>query len=370
MMKRILFVSNTEGFNKFIRPYMKWFLDNNWIVDNASPGIITKDCSNHYSIPISRSPFSYSNVKAYKKLKDIINENNYDIIHCHTPMGGCLARLALHFSKCKKTKVLYTAHGFHFFKGASIINWIIYYPIEKVLAKYTDCLITINQEDFDFAVKHKLSNEKIFKINGIGANLERFHPISYDEKVKLRKEYGLKESDFVIIYVAQLIKRKNHIALLNIIPSLKKEIPSLKVFFAGSGPLLEYLQNLSVQLNIDDTIIWGGERTDVEKIYRIGDIHVSTSLQEGLSMNNVEAMASGLPIVCSKIRGHNDVVINNENGFLFDLNNQQQMINSIIQLFKNPDMRNEMGLKNTIKVKEFSLENSLKQMSIIYKEYM
>lgn len=369
-MKRILFVSNTAGFNKFIKPYMKWFMDNDWIVDNVSSGIVTENCSNHFSIPISRSPFSFSNIKAYKMLKDIINKNNYDIVHCHTPMGGCLARLAVHFSGSKKTKVLYTAHGFHFFKGASIINWIIYYPIEKVLAKYTDCLITINQEDFDFAIKHQLSKDKIFKISGIGADLSRFHPVDYGEKIQLRNEYGLHESDFVIIYVAQFIKRKNHLFLLNALPTLKKQITSLKIFFAGSGPLLKEIQAIASRLGVDDIIIWGGERTDVERIYRLGDIHVSTSLQEGLGMNNVEAMASGLPIVCSNIRGHNDVVINYENGFLFDINNQQHMIDSIMQLYEKPGLRKEMGLKNTIKVKEFSLENSLQQMSKIYNEYM
>jgi glycosyltransferase EpsD len=150
MSRKILFVSNTANFSKFNRPFMRWFRQQGWQVDYVSAGEETvSDCDNQYTVCMARSPFSLNNVRAYKELKTILL-NNYDIIHCHTPMGACLARLA---ARDCGAKVIYTAHGFHFFKGAPLLNWLMFYPIEKYLSKYTDCLVTINEEDYYLANK-------------------------------------------------------------------------------------------------------------------------------------------------------------------------------------------------------------------------
>jgi glycosyltransferase EpsD len=150
MFHKILFVSNTANFSKFNRPFMRWFKQQGWRVDYVSTGEeAILDCDNQYNVCMARSPFNVRNIKAYKELKNIL-ANDYDIIHCHTPMGGCLARLA---ARKTRATIIYTVHGFHFFKGAPMLNWLIYYPIEKFLFKYTDCLITINQEDFSLARK-------------------------------------------------------------------------------------------------------------------------------------------------------------------------------------------------------------------------
>jgi glycosyltransferase EpsD len=148
MSKKVLFISNTANFSKFNRPFMRWFKKQDWQVDYVSAGEeIVLDCDNQYSICMTRSPFNLKNIRAYKELKKIVL-NDYDIIHCHTPIGGVLARLA---ARKIRAKVIYTVHGFHFYNGAPLLNWLIYYPIEKFLMKYTDCLITINQEDYYFA---------------------------------------------------------------------------------------------------------------------------------------------------------------------------------------------------------------------------
>jgi glycosyltransferase EpsD len=148
MLKKILFVSNIANFSKFNRPFMRWFREQGWQVDYASAGEENvPDCDNQYSICMVRNPFNIKNIKAYRELK-LILKNNYDIIHCHTPIGGCLVRLV---ARKSRTKIIYTAHGFHFYKGAPIINWLIYYPIEKYLSQYTDCIVTINQEDYEIA---------------------------------------------------------------------------------------------------------------------------------------------------------------------------------------------------------------------------
>jgi glycosyltransferase EpsD len=148
MSHKILFVSNTANFSKFNRPFMRWFHEQGWRVDYASAGEeIVSDCDNHYMVCIARSPFNLSNLRAYRELKSLL-VNGYDIIHCHTPMGACLARLA---ARNSGAKIIYTAHGFHFFKGAPLLNWLVFYPIEKYLSRYTDCLVTINEEDYYLA---------------------------------------------------------------------------------------------------------------------------------------------------------------------------------------------------------------------------
>lgn len=155
ILRRVLFLSNTANFSKFNLPYMKWFHEQGWQVDYCSAGEEpVAECDRQFSIPIARSPFSLSNVAAYRQLKKILTENGYDIIHCHTPMGGVIGRLAAKkLWRQKKIKVIYTAHGFHFYKGAPLLNWLLYYPMEKWLSRCTDVIVTINEEDYERAKK-------------------------------------------------------------------------------------------------------------------------------------------------------------------------------------------------------------------------
>lgn len=184
-MKKILYVATiTQHFYYFHLPYLKMFKELGWQVDVAAHGDVELPyCDNRYEIPIKRSPFDKENLKAYKELKRIVDSGKYDIIHCHTPMGGMLARLAARASRKNGTKVLYTAHGFHFYKGAPKLNWMIYYPIELFMSFFTDCLITINDEDYNFAKKH-LKAKSTEKVNGVGYNSDRYFPVSTDEILK------------------------------------------------------------------------------------------------------------------------------------------------------------------------------------------
>lgn len=152
---KVLFLSNTANFSKFNLPFMRWFHEQGWQVDYASAGEESvSDCDNQFSICIARSPFSFKNIRAYRQLKKILVENNYDLLHCHTPMGGVLGRLAARkLWKAGKIKVIYTAHGFHFYKGAPLLNWLLYYPVEKCLSRCTDVIVTINEEDYERAKK-------------------------------------------------------------------------------------------------------------------------------------------------------------------------------------------------------------------------
>ena len=209
------------------------------------------------------------------------------------------------------------------------------------------------------------NHSEIFKIDGVGVNLSRFHPCTLEEKNALRAELGYSESDFILIYTAEFIPRKNHKLIFNILSDLKKNIPELKIIFCGKGELLEYYKRKS-ELNKFNFINFTGYTNDVEFYYQISDVCISTSLQEGQGLNLVESMASGLPIVASEIRGHKDVVNNGWNGILCNLKNPKAFIDAIILLYKNPFLREEMGKRNIEEARKYSVDIAVKSMAKIY----
>ena len=368
-MKRILFVSNHAGFMKFNAPYIQWLSSEGYAVDNVSPGVEDsyKDVvSKHFDVNISRNPLSYSNIKAIFQVRRILKNNKYELIHCHTPMGAVVARLA---AIGMNVKVLYTVHGYHFYKNGPWLGWFLYYPIERALRFRTDYLVTINQEDFEFAQTHRMSISKPYKINGVGFR-PQFSMLNLDEKKILRQNMGFDDDEYIVLYTAQFIKRKNHEFIIECIPSLLKEIKKIKLVFVGNGELFMKIKEKVSANHLDDCVIFMGGRNDVYKFCQIADIYISSSLQEGLCVSNLEAMACGLPLVLSNIRGQKDVCTNSVNGFLYDIGDKEKFINSIIELWKNPTICKKISNKNLSDVKKFSLENSLKDMTKIYKEIL
>lgn len=361
-MKKVLFISNHAGFSKFNAPYMRWFHEHGWQVDNASPGIETGYYDNHFDVPIKRSPLSISNIRAVFMLRKICRRNKYDIIHCHTPVGGVLGRLCVNRKKCN-TKVIYTAHGFHFYKGAKLINWLLFYPIEKLLAKRTDCIITINDEDYERAKKHFSSDVR--KIDGVGVSLDRFHPVSADERHRIRERVDFSDFDFILIYCAQFIARKNHVFLLRKVAGLRKQIPCLKVCLVGSGKNENNIKKLAHKLELDDVVSFMGYRKDIEVLYAMSDVVVSTSVQEGFGIGVIEGAACGIPALISRIRGHINININ----ILYEFTDDS-FENGLLALYNDKNLREKYGEYNVEYVKRFSIEHSLEQMAEIYKDYM
>ena len=215
-------------------------------------------------------------------------------------------------------------------------------------------------------MRKQKNHSRIYKIDGVGVNLERFHPVSSVlEKNELREKYGFSSDDFILIYTAEFIPRKNHKLLFDILPVLKQKIPELKVVLCGKGELLEHYKDVAVQ-NKMDYVTFTGYTKEVDIYCRIADVCISTSLQEGQGLNLVEGMASGLPLVASSIRGHNDVIGQFENGFRFDLHRQETLIDAIILLYKNPALREEMGARNVEEAKKYSMSIAVNHMAEIY----
>ncbi len=317
-----------------------------------------------HQISFARNPFSLANIMAYKRLKQLIREEQFDLIHCHTPMGGVLARLAAAKYRKYGTKVLYTAHGFHFFKGAPLKNWLIYYPVEKICAHMTDVLITINKEDYALARK-KMKAGRIEYIPGVGVELEMFGNKSID-RVEKRKELGASVNDTILVSVGELNYNKNHQVIIKAISKIDNI--HVKYWLCGRGEREESLHKLVDSLSLNNRIFFLGYRTDVPTILNAADIFCFPSRREGLGIAAIEAMASGLPLVTSNIHGINDYSVNNCSGFSCAPDDIDGFAKSIERLCRDLENRNLMGESNKDRAKEFDIQVVSLLMERIYKE--
>lgn len=371
MKGKVLFVANHKGFSKFNAPYMQWFRDQGWQVDNASPGIMVDCIDNQYDIPIQRSPLSLKNIRAYRELKKLIEENDYDIVHVHTPMGAFIGRLAARkMRKSGKTKVIYTAHGYHFYKGASLAHWMLFYPIERMMAGSMDALVTINAEDYERAQQTPLCRTDIYRIDGVGVNLSRFSAPTDVQRNECRARLGLRPDDFVMLFIGQFTKDKNQRFIIDCLPQLKQRIPSLQAVFVGGGGQEEACKHMAQSLGAGSYSHFLGFRQDVPDICKAADVHVSSSVREGQGINNIEAMASGCPLVVSDIRGHHDVCIDGRNGFLFQPGDSGQFIESVVRLANDTRLRQTISQTNLQDAHKFSIEREVGVMAEIYRKYM
>ena len=294
-MKKVLFTATVDShILHFHIPYLKLFKENGYEVHVATNGDEKIPyCDVKHKISFERNPIKLNNLKAIKQLKKVIDKEKFDIIHCHTPMGSVVTRLAAKKARKNGTRVIYTAHGFHFYKGAPLLNWLLFYPIEKYLSKYTDDLITINKEDYELA-KRKFHARNTYYIPGVGVDPNKFNiNLTSEEKHKLRESLGLKDDDFVIIYVAELIKRKNQTMAIEAIKDLVKKDDKIKLLLVGKDSYNGKYQEMVKNLGIDKNVIFTGYRKDVPKLMKISDMAISTALQEGLPVNILEAMFVG-----------------------------------------------------------------------------
>ncbi len=316
------------------------------------------------NVPISRNPFSRSNKIAYEKLVDLVKREGIDCIHCNTPTGGLLGRLV--GKKCKVKKVIYQAHGFHFYKGAPLKNWLLYYPVEKWLAHYTDVMITINSEDYELAThKFKLRGHgRVHYVPGVGIDLSQYG--SYVSNIALadkRKELHIPMNAFVLISVGELNTNKNNGVVISALEKLGDK--NIHYVLCGIGNEQEALQKQADRAGLHDNVHFLGYRTDVRELYRMADCFVTASLREGLPRSTMEAMACGLPCVASKIRGNVDLLNNSK--LLFCPHD----INSLLSSLKMAMEKNIACVEieqNCNAIRRFSSEEVIKALKQVYSE--
>ena len=368
-MKKVLFVATVVKTHimTFHIPYLEWFKQNGYETHVcAKNDYINKEecvipyCDKFYDIPFERSPINPGNISAYEQLKKIIDSNEYDIIHCHTPVGGVLTRLAAKKARQHGTKVIYTAHGFHFYKGASFKDWLLFYPVERYFARYTDVLITINKEDYSAAQKFKA--KKVVYVPGVGVDVNKFVRPNVDRREK-RKQLGISDDTFVLLSVGELIKRKNHETVINTMAKLKSR--DIIYLICGQGELEPYLKDKVKELDVNVKLL--GFRKDISEILAVSDLFVFPSYQEGLPVALMEAMAASLPVVCTKIRGNTDLIEDGKGGYLVEPEDVDGFVDAINKLAGNTEFRQNMGRYNREFVKEFDMENVKRIMGEIYK---
>lgn len=313
-------------------------------------------------VPIPRSIFRIKDILiSYFQLKKLCKQERYKLVHTQSPIGGVVARLAA--ASCRKTgtRIIYTAHGFHFFRGAHLKNWLMFYPIEKLLSLCTDILITINKEDYLRA--KTFSAGRVCYVRGIGIDTKKLSANAKGGEL-IRKEFGFSKKDFVIISVGQLSKRKNQEVIIRAMAQI--DDTSVKYLLVGLGEKEKEYRELVDRLNLQDRVILAGYREDIPDLLHMADAFVFPSLQEGLPVALMEAMAAGLPVVCGKIRGNVDLVTDRVEGILAEPTDSQAFAQAIVELKKKPDKTALYGENAKKKIRRFSVEVVNEKMREIY----
>lgn len=367
-MKKILYLTTISStINAFLVPHIKALISEGNIVHCAASLNKELDRSllelgvQFYDIPFSRNPLDPRNIKAFFNLIKLQDENKFDIIHVHTPIAGLYGRLLK--IKFPKLITMYTAHGFHFYKGAPIKNWLMYYPIETVMAKFTDVIITMNEEDYQLSNKFKINNT--YKINGVGLDLDKYNIDKYD-RYKIREELSINRDDFVLVMIAEFNKNKNHIQMIKAVEILKKKGINIIVMCAGKGSLEESIKREIKKRKLESNILILGYRNDIPEIISASDAGILLSYREGLPRNIMEIMAYGKPIIGTNIRGIRDLINDRENGILIPIDDFEATSDAIMTLYLNEKNIESMSQQSINRIQKFKQEIVTKQLMEIY----
>ena len=345
---------------QFHLPYLQMLQEQGYEVhvaahDNLAVknGLRLKYADRHIEIPFDRFPLHPRNLKAYRRLKALMDQEHYDLIVCNTPVGGILGRLAARKSRRNGARVIYIAHGFHFYKGASKLNWILYYPLEKRMARLCDQVVTVNEEDYQLAKQHFPG--KVARIHGIGVLEERYHPASDEDQAEMRRRVGLSAEDFIVLCTGELNANKNQKTLIDAAVLLKDKLPNLKVLLAGNGPAEQALRSRIAEKGLEDTVRLLGYRSDLENLVPTVDLAVSCSKREGLPLNIVEAMLCKKPVVASVNRGNGELVEDGVTGYLLQPEDAEAFADRILRLSREPALARRMGEAGYRKAKAYTV---------------
>lgn len=360
-MKILQVVTISDTLNSFLIPHLKSLANQGHEIHLAckmeEPFLTELKRYPHYEIPFSRRPLAKTNYQALRQLKELLEKEKFDVIHTHTPNASALVRLA---AKKTKSKVVYTAHGFHFYKNCSPLKKVLFHTAEKWLAHATDHLITINQEDYQAAQKFSLKKGgKVHYLAGIGTDIV----VSKNQKKvrSLKKRLNLMPQDFVLLFAAELSKRKNQSFLIEVMHLLQqKGYSHLKLLLLGEGPQEITFKKQVKKLNLEEQIFFEGYQQELHPYLELADLVVSPSKQEGLPVNIMEALAYGKPVVATKIRGHVDLLAHPMQGILVET--KEEMVEAILQVKNQPERF------SPVLDEKFSVTSSVSAMEKIYEE--
>ena len=314
-----------------------------------------------HDIQFTRNPISIRNIKGFKELVKLQKEKQYNLVYCQQPVGGVMGRK---LAKKFKLPCIYTAHGFHFFKGNNFLKNFIFKTIEKHYSRYTTALVTINEEDY--LASQKFYAKRTYKINGIGVDLSKYSVDKDFDRDKFRETLGFKKDDFVVISIGELNKNKNTYRLLEVMKNIDDN--NIKYIVCGQGPLKEkYVEYIETN-NLNDRIKMVGFRKDIPELLSASDVFIMPSYREGLSKSMMEAMSIGLPIIASKIRGNVDLVTDGENGLLCGIEDNAGYQEKIVALAQDKSLQNKFSKANKEKIKNYSIQKVIEQLDKVYEE--
>ena len=347
-MKILQVTTVSVTLNAFLLSFAEAFKKQGWQVDAAASDIskyenILKLHDHCFDINFCRNPLKLKQLyQSLKQIRTLLKEQQYDVVHVHTPIAAFLTRLAA--IGIKETNIFYTAHGFHYINTNPKWKNALFYLAEKLAGYKTDHLFVINQDDYKFAVEKKILPEnKITLIHGIGVDLTRYQ-MNEQARVDIRKQLQLSDDCFMLLQIAELNNNKNHIIVLQAL-SLFKQMYSdadIRYVVVGEGVFKETLQQQANTLGLSNIVQFLGRRSDVPNLLSACDALSLSSKREGLPRCMLEAMCVKKPIVASKIRGCTDL-LSSGGGVLVEYNNVEQWTKAIEKLYLHPEQRNEMG---------------------------
>lgn len=371
-MKKVLLVATVQShIAQFHRPLVEVLHSNGYAVHVAANnnlavknGLKIDFADKIFDVPFSRSPKSWDNITAYKRLKQIIDVEHYDVVHCNTPMGGIVTRLATRKARKNGTKVFYTAHGFHFYKGSPKRNWMIYYPIEKYFSRMTDTLITITQEDYNLASQK--FHCKVEHMHGVGVNEKRYFWANEEEKAKRRKKMGFTKEQKLILCIGELNSNKNQLMAIRMMHSIVVQYPDAVLLLAGNGPQQKFLENMIVQEGLQNSVKMLGYVTNLQDYQHIIDVQVCCSKREGLPLNVVESMLSGNAVVASLNRGHRELIKDGETGFIVPFDDSGAMGSKVLALLNDENLKHFIERKAHDYALNYGFKSVKKELTKIY----
>ena len=348
----------------FHLPYMRWFQEQGYEVhccarnDTEEETPVVPYCDRYLDMPFERSPLHPGNRGVYRQLKTLIDTQDYALIHCHTPVGGSLTRLAARDARRRGTRVMYTAHGFHFYDGAPLPNWLLFYPAERMLSRFTDLLVTINAQDYARALRFHARETAL--VAGVGVDTARFGaPV---ERAAVRASLGLAADAKVVMTVGEHIPRKNHATCLHAIAAA----PEATLIFCGVGEQTQALMAQAKHLGVAHRVLFLGFRRDVAALLGAADAFLFPSLQEGLPVSLMEAMAAGLACVVSRVRGNTDLIMDGVGGYLCAPMDAAAMAAALTRILQDAEMAAAMGAHNREAIKAYSLPVVEERMARLY----
>lgn len=371
-MKKVLLVATVQShIAQFHRPLAEVLHNHGYEVHVAANdnlylknGLKLDFVDKVFNVPFSRSPKSKDNVAAYKQLKQILDSDHYEVVHCNTPMGGFVTRLAARDARKKGTKVFYTAHGFHFYEGAPKKNWMIYYPIERYFSRMTDLLITITREDF------KLANEKfhckVAHMHGVGVDGNRYFRVSNEEKLIMREKMGYTPTQKLVLCIGELNANKNQTMAIKAMHKVVEQFPDSLLVMAGNGPNEAFLKDFIRQERLENNVQMIGYVTNLQDYQHVVDVQVCCSKREGLPLNVVESMLSGNPVIASLNRGHRELIESGKTGYIVPVDDSDGMAEKVLLVLKDENMREYIENNALEFAQQFTFISVKKELERIY----